>query len=428
MSTQDQLTDAQQQNRLLARLLEVSLILNSNLAIAPLLGFIMDATCETTQCEASSILLYNRNSDELRFVASNSPGTDPAEMASIPVPMEGSIAGQIVRENRSIVIQDSADPRIYRGVDQSIGFQTRTLLGVPMSIKETVVGVLEAVNKRDGLWTEDDRDHLSILATQAAVAIQNAQQAQALQKAYDDLHQLDKLKNDFIAIASHELRTPLGVILGYASFLQEEAQGEASEHATLVLNSALHLRNLIEDLTNLRYLQLGKSELTRETTTVGSLIDAAQKDVESLTAAKGHTLKVDLTNADTLVSVDKLKIGMAMTNILNNAIKFTPSNGKISLSIEHRSHEVWIKVVDNGMGVGPEHIEKIFDEFYQAEDHMTRQHNGMGIGLSIARGMIDAHGGRIWVESEGADQGSTFIVALPVYNPSVIKRITKVDP
>jgi len=137
---------------------------------------------------------------------------------------------------------------------------------------------------------------------------------------------------------------------------------------------------------------------------------------------------VDLTNADTLVSVDKLKIGMAMTNILNNAIKFTPNNGKIALSIEHRSHEVWIKVVDNGMGVGPEHIEKIFDEFYQAEDHMTRQHNGMGIGLSIARGMIDAHGGRIWVESEGADQGSTFIVALPIYNPSVIKRITRVDP
>ncbi len=145
MATQDPFADLQQQNSLLARLLEVSVILNSSLALAPLLNFIMDATCEITRCEAASILLYNRNSDELRFVASNSPGTDPSELAEIPVPMEGSIAGQIVRESRSIVIQDSADPRIYRGVDQSIGFQTLNLLGVPMSIKESVVGVLEAV-------------------------------------------------------------------------------------------------------------------------------------------------------------------------------------------------------------------------------------------------------------------------------------------
>src|SRR5260221_11280897 len=275
MATQDPFADLQQQNSLLARLLEVSVILNSSLALAPLLDFIMDATCEITQCEAASILLYNRNSDELRFVASNSPGTDPSELAEIPVQMEGSIAGQIVRESRSIVIQDSADPRIYRGVDQSIGFQTLNLLGVPMSIKESVVGVLEAVNKRDGVWSQNDGNYLSILATQAAVAIQNAQQAEALQKAYDDLNQLDKLKNDFIAIASHELRTPLGVILGYASFLQEEAQGEASEHATLVVNSALHLRNLIEDLTNLRFLQLGKSELLGESVTIGYLLDAA---------------------------------------------------------------------------------------------------------------------------------------------------------
>src|SRR5258708_24095527 len=196
--------------------------------------------------------------------------------------MEGSIAGQIIRDNRASVITDPHDCRIFRGVDDNTGFTTRTLLGVPMKIKEEVVGVLEAVNRRDGSWTVDDRNHLSILAAQAAVAIENARQATALKKAYNHLSQLDKLKNDFIAIASHELRTPLGVILGYASFLKEEAQGEASDHAAAVLNSALHLRNLIEDLTNLRYLQLGKSDLLREEISVITLVEAALHDVQWL--------------------------------------------------------------------------------------------------------------------------------------------------
>ncbi len=414
MTTREQESDLRQQNDLLNRLLEVSLILNSNLTLESLLTYIMEATCEITHSEAASILLYDRNSDELRFVASNSPGTDQQTMAEIPVPMEGSIAGQIVRDNRPIIITDANDPRIYRGVDDNTGFTTRTLLGVPMRIKEEVVGVLESVNRRDGSWTVDDRDHLSILAAQAAVAIENARQATALKKAYNDLSQLDKLKNDFIAIASHELRTPLGVILGYASFLKEEAQGEASDHAAAVLNSALHLRNLIEDLTNLRYLQLGKADLVREDVTESALLQAALHDVQSLIAAKGHHLTVNVADDLAEVHVDRLKIGMALTNILNNAIKFTQNNGEITIATEQRPHEVVITVTDNGMGIPQEQLEKIFEEFYQVADHMTRRHNGMGIGLSIARGMVEAHNGRLWAESEGLGKGSTFCVALPL--------------
>src|SRR5258708_38741610 len=274
--------------------------------------------------------------------------------------MEGSIAGQIVRDNRPIIITDANDPRIYRGVDDNTGFTTRTLLGVPMRIKEEVVGVLESVNRRDGSWTVDDRDHLSILAAQAAVAIENARQATAVKKAYNDLSQLDKLKNDFIAIASHELRTPVGVILGYASFLKEEAQGEASDHASAVLNSALHLRNLIEDLTNLRYLQLGKADLIREDVSVSDLLEATQHDVQSLVAAKGHKMHTRIEDKSSTVHVDRLKIGMALTNILNNAIKFTPNAGEITLETEQKSHEVWIKITDNGMGIPEDHLEKIF--------------------------------------------------------------------
>ncbi|MCC7206490.1 MAG: GAF domain-containing protein, partial [Anaerolineae bacterium] len=230
---------AQRRTATLNRLLDVSLVLNTNLSLKPMLMHIMEAACEITEAEAASVLLYNRNTDELRFVASNTPGANVDEMLRIPVPLEGSIAGQIVRERRAIVIQDAeTDPRIYRSIDKSIGFVTRSLLGVPMPVKGSVVGVLEALNKRGGPWGEDDLHYLNILASHAAVAITNARQTEAIRKAYEELNKLDKIKSEFIAIASHELRTPLGVILGYASFLKEEAQGDASDHAAAVMNSA----------------------------------------------------------------------------------------------------------------------------------------------------------------------------------------------
>ncbi|MBX3080550.1 MAG: GAF domain-containing protein [Anaerolineae bacterium] len=407
-------SELQRRNSILKRLLDVSLILNSNLELKPLLVFIMDAVCEITNAEAGSILLYDRKLDELHFEASNSPGTSPERLAQIPVPMEGSIAGQIVRENTPVVLNDaSLDPRIFRQVDESINFQTRSLLGVPMAIKGDIVGVLEAVNKKQGEWTLDDRASMLILASQAAVAIQNAQQSEALRGALQELGKMDKIKTDFIAIASHELRTPLGVILGYASFLQDESQGEASEHAAQVLNAALHMRTLIEDLVNLRYLQMGDADLIFEKVQVGALLSAAEHDIKSLVDAKGHQFKLDLTHGDFIVNVDRVKIGMVLENILNNAVKYTPNGGKITMLIEPRPREVWIQVIDTGIGIPQDQLEKIFDMFHQVEDHLTRSYNGMGLGLAIARGMIEAHGGRLWAESAGKNQGSTFTIALP---------------
>jgi signal transduction histidine kinase len=399
----------------LSRLLEVSLVLNTDLSLEPILKFIMEAACEITGAQAASILLYDRNTDALRFAASNSLGIDVEEMLRIPVPMEGSIAGQIVREDRAILIQDAADdPRIFRSVDDSIGFRTRSLLGVPMRVRGSVIGVLEALNKRDGSWTDDDHTHLDILASHAAVAIRNAQQAEAIQRAYAELDKVDKLKSDFIAVASHELRTPLGVILGYATFLKEDAHGEAGDHAAAVLRSALHLRNLIEDMTNLRFLHQGGLELVREEVPVSALVFAAQHDIQALASAKAHRLEIDLVNADSVVLVDRAKIVTALINILHNAVKFTPEQGLIQVGVERRPREVWIRITDDGIGIAPDQIERIFDQFYQAADHMTRHQGGMGLGLAIARGMVEAHEGRLWAESEGPGKGSSFCMALPL--------------
>ncbi|MBN1965974.1 MAG: GAF domain-containing protein [Anaerolineae bacterium] len=397
----------------LNRLVEVSLVLNSTLELNPLLRFIMDAAKELADAEDASILLTDRHTHELVFTATSSGGTQ--DLIGKPVPQEGSIAGFILREDRPVAIDDvRGHPLWFRQMDEQTAFETRSLLGVPMRIKDEAVGVLEVVNKLEGSWTPEDTNSMSILAAQAAVAIENTRLVEALQEAYAELSQLDKLKNDFIAIASHELRTPLGVILGYAAFLRDEAEGDAHDHADAVFRSALKLRGIIEQMTNLRYLQIGEAEIVRERVTIGELLETARQDIETMAVTKGHTLTISEIDADLIVYVDRHKVGTALSNVLNNAVRFTPDGGSITVEAQQKGAELWIAVQDNGIGIAPEHLDRIFDEFFQVEDHMTRRYGGMGLGLSIARALVEANGGRIWAESDGMDQGCTVYVSLPL--------------
>ncbi|MBI5930692.1 MAG: GAF domain-containing sensor histidine kinase [Chloroflexi bacterium] len=400
--------------RSLNRLVEVSLILNSSLSTEEILTQLMDATAEILNAESASVILMNRNTNELHFVAMPTGAAQADALVRIPVPLEGSIAGNIIKENQAILLNDvSQDPRHYRNTDDESGFKTRSLLGVPMRIKDRVIGALEAVNKIGDHWEPDDQNYLEILAAQAAIALEKAELVDQLQKANAELSQLDKLKNDFIAIASHELRTPLGVILGYASFLKEEAQGELGDHADAVLNSALKMRNLIEDMTNLRFLKIGDSELQRDEVSLGSLLQLVRGDVLAMASANDQTLILQPPDPDVVVYADRALVLMALTNIVNNAVKFTPQDGHIQIKVIDRPQEVWVCVMDDGVGIPERDLENIFKPFYQVEDHMTRRHGGMGLGLSIARAVLEAHRGRVWAESAGQNQGATLTISLP---------------
>lgn len=399
---------------ILTRLAEISASLNSQIQLKPLLKHIMDVAVQITDCEAASVLLWDSKKQQLIFAASTTLSMDDSKLIGTPVPMD-SIAGTIFKERRTIQVDDtSSDPRHYDKVDEKIDFETRSLLGVPLTYQNRVIGVLEALNKRSMPWSSDDHHYLGILAAQAAVAIEGAKLVMDLKRVNEELSEVDKLKNDFIAIASHELRTPLGVIMGYASFLQEEESPSAQEHAGKVLESALKLRKIIEDMVNLRYLKQKQSDLHREILDVNELLDIVQSEMYALLDLKDHKFKVEKIAQKANVNVDHTRLMMALSNVMHNAISFTPKGGTVTLSAEQVSrHEVHIRVKDSGMGIADDQISKIFDEFYQVEDHMTRKHGGLGIGLSIARAIVSAHGGRIWAESEGLGKGSTFVIALP---------------
>jgi signal transduction histidine kinase len=397
----------------LARLVEISVTINSTLELKPLLQFIIDSAAELLDSEGASILLVDEKTKDLRFAAST--GADPAELAKIPVPLDSSIAGTIAREDRPLIINEVAsDPRHFREVGERVQLSVRTLIGVPMRIHDQVIGVLEAVNKRRGVFDETDLQTLSIVASQAAVAINNARLVDALQLAYDELGKLDRLKSEFISIASHELRTPLALILGYASILQEDAGETASEHVAAVLNSAMRMRSLIEDMTNLNLLRIGSTEMNFELQPLQSVVRAAAEEVRETIQAKGQVLEVQLWNELLESNLDGPKVAMAITNLLNNAMRFTESGGHIWLSLELHGEEAWFEVRDTGIGIPEDELDRIFQPFYQVEDHLRRRHEGMGLGLAIVRAVAQAHRGRVWAESPGHQQGSTFRIALPL--------------
>lgn len=413
-TTEERLLKIENKVSILQQLADISASLNAQVELRPLLKHIMEVAVQIVDCEAASVLLWDNSKQQLVFAASTTKTNGSSDLFGMAVPMD-SIAGEVYRENKIIQVDDAQHhPHHYEKVDEDIQFETHSLLGVPLTYKNQVIGVLEAMNKEVMPWTLDDRNYLSTLAAQAAVAIENTKMMSNLRKANRDLNEVDKLKNDFIAIASHELRTPLGVIMGYASFLQEEESESAKENAGKVLESALKLRKIIEDMVNLRYLKQKQSDLHLDNVKISILMQVVRQELMTLMDLNDYDFVYSVPEDDKELRIDSTRIIMALTNLMHNAISFTPSGGRIALVAELTSkHEMHISITDSGKGIEEDQLETIFGEFYQVEDHMIRKHGGLGIGLSISRAIVNAHGGHVWAESDGLNKGAKFTIALP---------------
>ncbi len=404
--------EIREKTRKITRLVEISAILNSTLKPDILLQNILQSAAELLDCSVISILLYDERVKELRFAATTSVNIDQLEQ--IPVPLDNSLAGTIYTENRHLVINNTKDdPRHYDEVGEEVGLQVDSLLGVPMRIMDRVTGVIEALNKKEGDFTDFDVSLLLVIASQAAISIHNANLIQALQKANLELSQADKLKRDLMAVASHELRTPLGNILGYATLLHEDAIEENKPLAESILKASSKLRAVLDDIANMNLLYTGEADLDLTNTTLQQVLSYAREEVNQMVSAEDNQVNYQLPKDPVPLNIDLPKMSVVFVNLLLNAIRFTSREGEIKVTVKDCNDEVIISVVDTGKGIATENLEKIFEVFYQEEDHMTRRYGGLGLGLSIARGLVGLHGGRIWAESEGLGKGAAFRVVLP---------------
>jgi signal transduction histidine kinase len=395
----------------LKRLVELSMTLNSTLDLNDLLEMIVSTAAELLNCEAASILLYDERNPRLYFAAAT--GSSPIQLAETPVPIDGSLAGTIFRTSQHLILNDvEHDPRHYSLVSEHIKFKVKSLLGVPMSIRERTVGVLEAVNKRVGKFDARDAALLSVMATHAAVAIDNARLLQTTKKALQQVKESDRLKSNFLSHASHELRNPLGIIISYSTFLKADVGGENSERAGQVLNAARRMRSLLDEMNNLAMLELDEMILKPQQVSIQNILTLACEGIEELAFTQEKKLRFILPEEPIDLNVDISKTTLAFTNLLNNAIQFSPPGCEITVGAIRNGDDVLAWVQDRGRGIPKDQLQKIFEEFYQI-DTMKPHHGGLGIGLSIAKGIIEAQEGEIWAESEGEGTGAVFKVLLP---------------
>ena len=400
----------------LERLLEVTRNLSTALETEPFLQTVIAIASELTASEVASILELDETGNQLQFVAM--PWFHRDALQAVKVPLEKSIAGWVYQKGQPLIVQDaSSDPRFYKAVDHAAGFETHSILAVPLFFKGQPIGVLEAVNKMNNTnYTEEDVTILETLASQAAITIQNSILERRLQTAYDELAQLDRLKNDFVAITSHELRTPLGLILGHATFLREIADEKHHEQLDVIIRNATRLKEIIDSLANVDNYQSGTARVRRRSVSIIRIIEEVVVSFQDEAQQKQVTLQMDAGKDGLLVEGDARKIAIALSNLVKNAITFTNSGGHVFVAAEQVPGYVKVSVIDDGIGIPVQDQPYIFGRFFQVESHLTRKHGGMGMGLSIAKVMIELHGGRIWVESvEG--KGSNFIFLLPL-NPA----------
>ena len=376
------------------------------------------AAVDLTGSASASVLEFDQSSNCLRFVAV--PWFWQHLLKDIFVPLDKSIAGWVFSNNKLQIVQNvRKDPRHYTTVDQLTNFTTSSLLAVPLAYKGQTIGVLEVVNKGDNLhYTEEDATILEILALYAATVLWNTSLERENQTTRNEFAELDRMKSNFIAITSHELRTPLGLILGHATFLRETIADEQREAMEIIIRNATRLKEIIESLTEVDNYEAGVARVRQNLISMPAIIRDVVSSFQDMAAGKNITLQEDVHDEDLQVEGDANKIAVAVSNLVRNALTFTNEGGKVLVIVESVTGHVQVSVKDNGIGIPLSDLGRVFDRFFQVESHLTRRHTGLGLGLSVAKSMIELHGGRIWVESvEGV--GSTFSFLLPLRSTQV---------
>jgi signal transduction histidine kinase/ActR/RegA family two-component response regulator len=388
-------------------LFELSRVFMSIVDLDELLHNVVQVACQETRSDWVALLLWD---EQRRVLLTRALVGFPSEGASFGE-IEGGweIATSVMRSGKQLVLQDRSGP--FAVFMERIG--VHSLVIGPLVVKKKAIGVLVLAKVALGdSFASGDVELLSVLSGQAAIAIENARLFEEIQHAYRELQMLDHMKSEFINIAAHELRTPLGILLGYATLLQENAEGEDQEHLDIIVRNAMRLRALTDDMLNLRSLEMGKSQIELEQVILRHVIDEAVEDLGPLAESRGQSIEIKLPGGFPSIIADQQKLGLILVNLLSNAIKFTPDGGRITVEAKSGEQEVWVSVSDTGVGIPPEEYERIFDRFYQVEDSLRRRQGGIGLGLAIAKGLVELCGGRIWVESQ-VGRGSTFTFTIP---------------
>jgi signal transduction histidine kinase/CheY-like chemotaxis protein len=342
-------------------------------------------------------------------------GVPNEAFAKFPQPRSTQIFAPTFHGEGPVRLDDvTQDPRYgqnppYQGMPEG-HLPVRSYLALPVkTAKGEVLGGLFFGHSRTGVFTEQHERIVAGIAGWASLALENA-------RLYVVAREADRLKDEFLAVLSHELRTPLNAILGYARLLRGGIlSGEKADRGLETLErNATSLTRIVEDVLDVSRIVAGKIRLDVQPVELPLVIHNAVATVQPAADAKGVRVQTIVDRRVGAVSGDPDRLQQVIWNLLANAVKFTPRNGRVQIRLERVNSHVEIVVSDSGAGIRPEFLPHVFERFRQGDSGPTRQTGGLGLGLSIVRNIIEMHGGSVHGASEGEGRGSTFTVRLPL--------------
>ena len=369
-------------------------------------------------CDAEMVGMDRQQGSVYRQVSSFGFPPDFREyMERMPLEVgRGTLVGRVVLEGKVVHIPDVQSDPEYGLVEAARRFNFRTMLGVPLLREGNPIGVLVLERPEARPFTEKQIELATTFADQAVIAIENVRLFDEIQEKSRQLEEASQHKSQFLANMSHELRTPLNAILGYTELMADGAYGEPSEKMMGILKrleaNGRHLLGLINDVLDLSKIEAGQLVLELSDYSVQDIAQTVRSTLEPLAADKKLVFKVELAPNLPSGQGDGRRLTQVLINLVGNAIKFTDA-GEVAIKAEASNGSFHVSVRDTGPGISATGQAKLFQEFQQADNAITRKKGGTGLGLAISKRIVEMHGGRIWVESQPG-QGSTFAFMLPV--------------
>lgn len=338
-----------------------------------------------------------------------------------PQPDASAGVSSVIRTGKSELYEDITDEMLESaGLDPKQVQMLRELgltssVVVPMTTRGRMLGAFALMSADPNRhFGQADLAMAEELGRRAASAIDNA-------RLYQEAREADRRKDEFLALLGHELRNPLAPILTALQVMKLRGF-EGGREQTIVEHQARHLARLVDDLLDVSRITKGKVELKKEPVELASVLATAAEAASPLYEQRSHALSFDVPRKGLLVDADPGRLVQVLSNLLTNAAKYTDPAGEIVVAARREGDQVVVSVKDNGMGIPPELLPKMFELFAQADRALDRSQGGLGIGLTLARRLVELHGGTLTAHSEGVGMGSEFVVRLPALVESTAQQ------
>jgi len=398
----------------------VGQIVSSTLDLDEVLTRILESLSAVLEYDSATIMLLHDQTFHVRA----GRGFQNSELVSdLRLPLEGfPLNREIVESRQPIIINDVREDARWGGGKIPITLPIRAWMGIPLITSGEVIGMLAIDSYAPNTYNTKHLPLVTAFATQAAIAIRNAEFFKAAEKARSEAEEANRLKTQFLANMSHELRTPLNSIINFAYLLSMGIEGDTTpgqlDLLTRIDEAGRHLLGLINDILDLAKIEAGRLELMLEDVDLHEMLEGVMSTAVGLLRGKPIELTREVPDQLPLVRGDRTRIRQVLLNLLSNSAKFT-AQGHIIVRANADTQWVTLSVEDTGIGIAPEDLPRAFAEFVQIDGGMTRQVGGTGLGLPISKRFVEMHGGKMWAES-APNVGSTFYFTLPCANAEPI--------